>query len=177
LRLPAQQGLTRRAIVFKRVASVAAVVVTLVAVPAFAGARPHAKSHTVKLSGLIDTLSSTGAVGVPGTKETDSGILNGTVSGRSVGPAAFYQTVTWGSRLTLAGKGRAFNTLGSLAFKVTAKFTVNSNSTESYSGKFTITGGTGLYRNAHGLVQISGIAPTPSDDDGATIRLTGKITY
>jgi hypothetical protein len=162
---------------FKRIVVVAAVVAVLVAIPAVGGAKSHAKSHTVKLSGPIDTLSSTGTVGVPGTKETDSGILHGTASGRSVGSAVFYQTVTWGSGLTLAGNGRVFNTLGSLAFKVTAKFTVNSNATESYSGKFTITGGTGIYRSAQGIVPISGIAPTAGDSDGATIRLAGKITY
>jgi hypothetical protein len=156
---------------------VIAVIAVLVAVPALAGAKSHAKSHTVKFSGLIDTLSSTGAVGVPGTKETDSGILDGTVSGRSVGRAAFYQTATWGSGLTLAGKGRVFGTLGSIKFKATAKFTVNSNNTDSYTGTLTATGGTGLYKNAHGTVQISGLAPAAGDPDGATISLTGKIKY
>jgi hypothetical protein len=163
--------------VSKRIVFVTVVAAVLVAVPAFAGAKSKARSHTVKLSGLIDTLSSTGTVGVPGTKETDSGILDGTVSGRPVGRAAFYQTVTWGSGLTLAGKGTAFDTLGSFTFQVTAKFRVNSDATESYAGKLTITSGTGLYSNAHGVVPISGIAPTASDSDGATIRLTGKITY
>ena len=131
----------------------------------------------MKFSGVIDTLSSTGAIGVPGTRDTDSGILDGTVSGRSVGRAAFYQTATWGSGLTLVGSGRVFNPLGSIKFKATATWTVHPNATESYIGKLKVTSGTGLYRSAHGTVNVTGSAPADGDSDAATISLTGKITY
>lgn len=161
----------------KRIVFVVAVVASLAVTPALAGARLHAKSHTMKFSGVIDTLSSTGPIGVPGTKDTDSGILDGTVSGRSVGRAAFYQTSTWGSGLTLVGSGRVFNPLGSIKFKATATWTVNLNATESYTGKLKVTGGTGLYRGAHGTVKVAGTAPANGDSDAATISLTGKITY
>ena len=137
----------------------------------------HAKSHTLKLSGLIATLSSTGAAGVPGTTETDSGILDGTVSGRAVGRGAFYQSSTWGPGLTLAGGGRVFNPLGSIRFNATATWTVNANATESYTGKLKITGGTGLYRNAHGTVNVTGNAPADGNSHAATIGITGHITY
>lgn len=162
---------------FKRIVFAVAVVASLAVTPALAGAKLHAKSHTVKFSGVIDTLSSTGAVGVPGTRETDSGILDGKLSGRSVGRAAFYQTSTWGPGLTLAGSGRVFNPLGSIKFKATATFTVNPNATESYTGQLKVTGGTGRYRNAHGTVKVAGNAPADGDSDAATISLTGKISY
>lgn len=96
----------------KRTVFAIAVVASLAVTPAFASAKLHAKSHTVKLSGLIETLSSTGAVGVPGTRDTDSGILDGKLSGRSVGRAAFYQTSTWGPGLTLVGSGRVLTRSG-----------------------------------------------------------------
>ena len=117
----------------KRTVFAIAVVASLAVTPAFASAKLHAKSHTVKLSGLIETLSSTGAVGVPGTRDTDSGILDGKLSGRSVGRAAFYQTSTWGPGLTLVGKRQSLNPLGSIKFKATATWTVNPNATESYT--------------------------------------------
>jgi hypothetical protein len=142
-----------------------------------AAAADHAKSHTVKFSGLIATLSSTGAAGVPGTTETDSGILDGTVSGRAVGRAAFYQTSTWGPGLTLAGGGRVFNPLGSIKFNATATWTVNANATESYTGNLEITGGTGFYRNAHGTAKVTGNAPAAGNSHAATISITGHITY
>ena len=140
-------------------------------------AADHAKSHTVKFSGLIATLSSTGAVGVPGTSETDSGILDGKVSGRSVGRAAFYQTSTWVPGLTLAGGGRVFNPLGSIKFNATATWTVNANATESYTGKLEVMGGTGLYRNAHGTASVAGNAPADGNSHAATISITGHIIY
>ena len=161
----------------KRTVFAIAVVASLAVTPAFASAKLHAKSHTVKLSGLIETLSSTGAVGVPGTRDTDSGILDGKLSGRSVGRAAFYQTSTWGPGLTLVGSGRVFNPLGSIKFKATATWTVNPNATESYTGKLKVTGGSGLYRNAHGTVNVAGDAPANGNSNVATISVTGKITY
>lgn len=161
----------------KRIVFAIAVVASLAVTPAFAGATLHAKRHTVKFSGVIDTLSSTGAVGVPGTRETDSGILDGRVSGRSVGRAAFYQTSTWGPGLTLVGSGRVFNSLGSIKFKAAATFTVNPNATESYTGRLKVSGGTRRYRNARGTVKVAGNAPANGDSDAATISITGKITY
>jgi hypothetical protein len=147
----------------------------LAVVPAFAGATTHATSHKVKLSGLIDTLSSTGTVGVAGSKETDTGLLSGTISGKSV-TGAFYQTVTWGSGLTLKGNGMAFDPNGSLRATVAAKFTI-SGATESYTGTIKVTGGTGAYKGAHGTLQASGKAPTASDPDAATINISGTLKY
>jgi hypothetical protein len=91
--------------------------------------------------------------------------------------AAFYQTSTWGPGLTLVGSGRVFNPLGSIKFKATATWMVHLNAAESYTGKLKVTGGTGLYRNAHGTVKVTGDAPADGDSDAATISLTGKITY
>ncbi len=162
---------------FKRIVVVVAVFAAQFAVPAVGGAKHLTKSHTVKLSGLLSTLSTTGTAAVPGTKETDAGILDGKIAGRSQGRAAFYQTATWGSGLTLTAKGTVFNSLGSVRYKLSVKFTLNPNATQSYSGKLIVTGGTAVYRKAHGTLQISGNAPTPADPVGATVSLVGKLSY
>lgn len=75
------------------------------------------------------------------------------------------------------GKRQSLNPLGSIKFKATATWTVNPNATESYTGKLKVTGGSGLYRNAHGTVNVAGDAPANGNSNVATISVTGKITY
>ena len=146
----------------------------LLAAPALATASA-AKGHKVNLSGLIDTLSSTGTTGVPGSTETDAGMLIGTISGKPT-RGAFYQSVGWGSGLTLTGKGVAFDPNGSLRVKVSAKFVPASGGVFSYTGKATATGGTGVFKDAHGTLTISGTSLT-SDPDAATVNMTGTLKY
>ena len=45
----------------------------LLAMPGFASARTATKRHKVNVSGYIDTVTSNGATGVPGSTETDAG--------------------------------------------------------------------------------------------------------
>jgi hypothetical protein len=169
-------GVTRKEKdMFKRRISTLVVPALLLLVgPAIATASAT-KRHKVKLSGLIDTLSSKGATGVPRATETDSGILTGTISGKPT-RGAFYQSATWGSGLTLTGKGVAFNPKGSIRFKASVKFVPASGGTFSYSGKVTATGGTGIFKGARGTLSTSGTTLT-SDPDGATIKMTGTLKY
>jgi hypothetical protein len=69
----------------------------LLAVAGLASARIATKSHKVNVSGYIDTVTSNGATGAPGSTETDAGIFSGTISGEST-KGAFYQNSTWGGR-------------------------------------------------------------------------------
>lgn len=89
---------------------------------------------------------------------------------------AFYQYATFGSGLTLTGNGVAFDPSGSIRFKVPAKFAPAAGGTVSYAGTFTATGGTGIYKDAHGTLSISGTTLT-SDPDGATFNESGTLKY
>jgi hypothetical protein len=160
---------------FKR--SIAVLVpVLLLALPAVAGASPAANSHTVKLAGLIDTISSKGATGVPGSTESDAGTSTGTISGKPTGTSAFYIQASWGSGLKLTGNGTAFYAAGSVRFKLAAKFVPASGGTATYTGTLNVTGGTGAFKGAHGTLSTSGTTLT-SDPDAATIKVTGKLKY
>jgi hypothetical protein len=145
----------------------------LLAAPAVATA--NAKSHTVNLRGLIDTISSKGTLGTPGATETDSGILTGTISSKST-QGAFYQYATWGSGLTLTAKGVTFDPNGSIRFKASVKFVPATGGTFSYSGTVTATDGTGVYKHAHGSLSAKGTTLT-SDPDAATISMAGTLKY
>src|SRR6516165_7983910 len=110
---------------FKR--SIAVLVpVLLLALPAVAGASPAAKSHQVKLAGLIDTISSNGPTGAPGATESDVGSSTGTISGKPTGRSVFYLHAVWGSGLKLTGAGTAFYAVGTVRFKLAATFTPTS---------------------------------------------------
>jgi hypothetical protein len=160
---------------FKRGIAVLVPVLLLV-LPAVAGASPAANSHTVKLAGLIDTVSSKGATGVQGSTETDAGISTGTISGKPTGTSAFYLHAIWGSGLKLTGNGTAFYAVGSVRFKLAAKFAPASGGGFTYTGTITVTGGTGAFKRAHGSLGTSGTT-LPSDPDAATINATGTLKY
>jgi hypothetical protein len=147
----------------------------LLAVPGLASARTATKSHKVNVSGYIDTVTSNGATGVPGSTETDAGIFAGTISGKST-KGAFYQNSTWGSGLMLTAKGVVFDPQGSIRVKLSAKFVPGSGGTFSYSGTVTATGGTGVYKHVHGTASTSGKTLT-SDPDAATFNVTGTFKY
>jgi hypothetical protein len=146
--------------------------------PALAATSAAGKSHKVDLSGLIDTVSSKGTVGVAGATETDAGTIAGAISGKATGQGAFYQNVTWRPGLQLLATGAAFDASGSVRFKLTAKFVAGpaGAKTLTYSGTATVTGGTGAFTNAHGTLTVSGVTLT-ADPDAATIKMTGTLTY
>jgi hypothetical protein len=112
---------------------------------------------------------------VAGSTETDAGVFTGTISGKST-KGAFYQDSTWGSGLTLTGKGVVFNPDGSVRFKATAKWAPGCAGMFTYSGTITATGGTGAFKSAHGTADISGTTLT-SNPDAATFHLTGRFKY
>ena len=147
----------------------------LVSVLAPAGVSPAATRHSVVLNGVLDTVSSTGPVGVAGTKETDAGIFSGTISGKPT-KGAVYQTATWGPGLTLTATGSAFDASGSIRGRASAKFTTHPGGALTYTSTLTVTGGTGRYKNAHGTLRLSG-AVLLSDSDAASLHLAGSITY
>jgi hypothetical protein len=147
----------------------------LLTASAVAAASAGAQSHTVNLRGLIDTISSTGTIGSPGATETDTGILSGTISGKST-KGAFYQYSTWGSGLMLTAHGVVFDPNGSIRYKLSAKFVPASGGRLSYSGPVTATGGTGVYENVHGRLTTSGTT-LKADPDAATISMKGTLTY
>jgi hypothetical protein len=147
----------------------------LLAIPAIAGALIATKSHKVNVSGHIDTVTSKGAIGVPGSTEADTGLFTGTVSGKST-KGAFYQNATWGSGLMLTANGVVFDLNGSIRYKLSAKFAVATGGTFTYAGTITATGGTGAFKNAHGTLSTSGTTLT-SDPDAATFNITGKLKY
>lgn len=147
----------------------------LLAMPGLASARTATKSHKVNVAGYIDTVTSTGATGVPGTRETDAGLFAGTISGKPI-KGAFYQNSTWGSGLMLTATGVVFDPSGSIRVKLTAKFVPGSGGRFTYSGTVTANGGTGAYKNAHGTARTSGTTLT-SDPDAATFNLTGTLKY
>ena len=60
--------------------------------------------------------------------------------------------------------------------KVSAKFVPASGGVFSYTGKATATGGTGVFKDAHGTLTISGTSMT-SDPDAATVNMTGTLKY
>ena len=147
----------------------------LLAAPAVATA--GAESHTINLHGLIDTISSKGnaAAAAPGATETDSGVLTGTISGKST-RVALYQYATWGSGLTLTSKGVAFDPDGSIRFEHSDKFVGATRGTLSWSGTVTATGGTGVYKHAHGSLSTK-ITTLTSDADAVTISMVGTLKY
>lgn len=147
----------------------------LLAMPGLASARTAAKRHKVNVSGYIDTVTSKGTTGVPGSTETDAGLFAATISGKPT-KGAFYQNSTWGSGLMLTAKGVVFDPNGSIRVKLSAKFVPGSGGTFSYSGTVTATGGTGVYKNAHGTARTSGTTLT-SDPDAATFNVTGTFKY
>jgi hypothetical protein len=148
--------------------------------PAMADAHskpPALKSHHVSLSGAIETLSSTGTPGVTGVKDTDAGILNGTISRNPRFDGALRQVVTWGQALAITARGKIFGDQGSLRFKLTGKFAPNPKGGLELSGKVTVVGGTGIYAGAHGALQASGVASVAGGSTKSTLKLTGTVRY
>lgn len=160
---------------FKRSLFAIVSLAVLVGALAFAGASPAATTHKVALSGVIDTVSSSGPDGVTGTKETAAGIFSGTISGKPT-KGASYQTATWGPGLTLTGKGVALTASGSIRARFSSKFTAQAGGGFSVTSTLTVTGGTGSYKNAHGTLRGSG-AVLSSDPDATRFHLTGRISY
>lgn len=163
-------------------ASVTAILAACVSVlpPALAEAHakpPAVKSHHVSLSGAIETLSSTGKVGGVGVRDTDAGILDGTISRSPRFDGALRQVVTWGPALAITARGTLFGDQGSLRFKLTGKFALSPGGGIGLSAKVTVVGGTGIYAGAHGTLQASGVASLAGGSTKSTLKLTGTVRY
>jgi hypothetical protein len=163
-------------------ASVTAVLAVCVSVVPAALAEAHSKlsavkSHHVSLSGAIETLSSTGKPGVTGVKDTDAGILDGTISRSPHFDGALRQVVTWGPALAITARGKIFGDQGSLRFKLTGKFGLSPSGVLGLSAKVTVVGGTGIYAGAHGALQASGVASVAAGSTESTLKLTGTVRY
>jgi hypothetical protein len=159
----------------------AAGVVALLLIPAAAlgGRKVPVLSHHVNLTGELEAISSTGMIGVAGTKDTDAGLLDGTISGSPHWSGALRQVATWGTGLTLTSHGTAFSSSGTLRFTLTGKFTPGTTSLV-LSGTLTVTGGTGTYKRAHGTLRVAGAVTLSSVASGSPkvmVTLTGNLRY
>jgi hypothetical protein len=168
----------------RSIARIGAVALTLgaaAAVPAStlgkARTRPALRSHVVHLSGWIDTVLTTGTIGVKGTRDTDAGILQGTVSGAPRWNGAIAQVVTWGSGLKIMARGTAFDAHGTLRYSISGRFTPSAKGGLALSGALTVTGGTGIYARVKGTLRVSGAAPVGSDTEASTFDLSGKLRF
>ncbi len=139
-------------------------------------AKPPLRSHVVHLSGWIDTVLTTGTIGVKGTQDTDAGILRGSIAGAPRWNGAVAQLVTWGSGLKITVRGTAFDAHGTLRYSIAGRFTPGAKGL-ALSGVLTVTGGTGTYRRASGTLRVSGAAPVGSDTEDSTFVLSGKLRF
>jgi hypothetical protein len=167
----------------KSISRLGAVVLTLGAVAALPGpalAKPKPKTalhnHAVNLSGWIDTVVTTGKLGVPGVRDTDAGILKGSVSGAPRWNGAISQIVTWGTALRITVHGTAFDTHGTLRYSITGQFGPGPKGL-ALNGVMTVTGGTGIYARAGGRLRVTGAAPVGTDTDASTFDLSGKLRF
>ncbi len=144
---------------------------------AFGAGRPAVSSHKVDLKGEIETLSSTGAIAVAGTKDTDAGILDGTVAGSPRWSGALRQVVTWGPALKIRSKGTAFDTAGTLRFTFTGRFAPEPSGGLALIASMAVTGGSGSYNHAHGTLRVTGIASVAPGSTRSTFDLTGTLRY
>ena len=156
-------------------------IVPLLLIPAAAigGRKAAVLSHHVSLTGELEAISSTGTIGVAGTKDTDAGLLDGTISGSPRWSGALRQVATWGAGLTLTSHGTAFSSSGTLRFTLAGKFTPGGTSLV-LTGTLTVTGGTGSYKQAHGSLRVTGAALVSSVASGnpkVTVTLTGTLRY
>jgi hypothetical protein len=131
--------------------------------------------HHVSLRGEIETLSSTGPIGVAGTKDTDAGILDGRVSGGPRWSGALRQVVTWGPALKISSTGTAFDAEGSLRFTLLGKFAPRPAGGIALTGTMTVTGGTGRYAHARGSLRVTGIASVAVGSTRSTFDLAGVL--
>jgi hypothetical protein len=164
-----------------RAVVLAAGLLALLLIPATAlgGRKTAVVSHHVNLRGELEAISSTGKIGVAGTKDTDAGLLDGTISGSPHWSGALRQVATWGAGLTLTSHGTAFSSSGTLRFTLAGKFTAGTTSLV-LTGTLTVTGGTGSYKNAHGTLRVTGAALLSSVASGSpkvTVTLTGTLRY
>ncbi len=144
---------------------------------AVAAHAPASHRHRVKLSGEIETLFSKGQVAVAGTRDTDAGILDGTVAGSPRWDGALRQVVTWGSSLHATAKGTMFAADGSMRFTWKGQFVPATNSGIELTGTVTVTGGTGRYAGAHGHLALTGTASVSLAATKSTFDLAGTLRY
>jgi hypothetical protein len=144
---------------------------------ALAAHAPVRHPHKVKLSGEIETLSSTGNIATPGVKDTDAGILNGTVAGSPRWGGALRQVVTWGSALHVTAKGTMFAADGSLRFTWKGRFAPVAGVGIELTGTMTVRGGTGRYAGARGHLAITGVATVSPGSTKSTFDLAGALRY
>jgi len=168
----------------RSIAPISAVALTLGAAAAVPGSalgkastRPAPRSHVVHLSGWIDTVLTTGTIGVKGTRDTDAGILQGSVSGAPRWNGAIAQVVTWGSGLKITARGTAFDVHGTLRYSISGHFTPSAKAGLVLSGTLTVSGGTGIYARAKGTLRLAGTAPVGSDAEDSTFDLSGKLRF
>jgi hypothetical protein len=161
----------------KKVSLALGALAVLTPAAALGRAKPAVPSHRVNLTGVIETLSSTGPIATLGTKDTDAGILDGTVTASPRWSGALRQVVTWGSGLAITAKGTAFNGDGSLRFTLTGKFAGRPAGGLGLTGKMTVTGGTGRYQHAQGTLRVTGIATIAPGVTKSTFDLAGSLRY
>ncbi len=158
----------------------AALTLAALLAPAGSAASAHAPAshlHKVKLTGEIETLSSIGPIAVAGTRDTDAGILDGTVAGSPRWGGALRQVVTWGPGLHATAKGTMFAAGGSMRFTWKGQFVRTPSSGIELTGTVTVTGGTGRYAGAHGHLKVTGTASVSQDATKSTFDVAGTLRY
>lgn len=137
--------------------------------------RAPTRARAVRLSGEIETLSSTGAIAVAGTRDTDAGILDGTVAGGPRWGGAVRQVVRWGTGLAITARGTLFAPDGALRYRLSGRFTPGAGGQITLTGTLVVTGGTGRYAGAQGRLRVRGQATISSGSPRSTLRLRGTL--
>ncbi len=156
-----------------------AAAVTPAVTPAAAAARVLRRitAHKVSLTGHVEALSSTGQIGTPGVKDTDAGILDGTIAGEPAWAGALTQVGTWGQHLAITTKGTAFNADGALRFTITGRFGIGTTGELALTGTMRVTGGTGVYAGAHGTLKVAGTTVDSPTTSKLAFTLTGSLDF
>jgi hypothetical protein len=133
----------------------------LLVVPAIAlGAT---KSHKVNATALAKTVK------VSGNTATVAGIISDKTFGNG---AVVYKVI--GTGPTQKTTIEVFSEKGTAKGKGTVQVTTNPNGTATFSGKGTITGGTGQFKGATGKFTATG---TDDAQGLVTIHAVGKVTF
>ena len=154
----------------------AAVAVAAVGASPVAGAATGhaAKKHSVDIAVELATLSSKGNPPADGST-VGAGRTTGTY-----GLGAVVQTTTYGPQAgTFQGTGRFFTRHGSETYTLTGTGTANPDGSVSFSGHGRVTGGTAVFRHAHGRFHFTGTSPSVTTGQGTvvTFQVRGAIRY
>lgn len=154
-------------------------ILAILLLTAFAGtaAAKTPTLHRVHLTGATQTLFSTGTPGTPGVRDTDAGLLNGTIAGAPRWHGALRLVGTWGKALSIAGTGTAYDASGTFDFRLQGKFTPTPVRGIVLNATVRVMRGTGLYRGASGTLRATGIASVTSGTTRSTLTLTGRLRF